>query len=156
MTKLTTTVDRNKLETHMSRTFKASRERLWEAFTDPEQVVQWWGPRKYKTTVDQMDVTVGGKWRFVHEADGETFGFRGEYRELEEPEKITWTFEFEGMPGHITVETISFEDLGDGTTKISVVSHYDNLEDLNGMVDSGMEDGAAESYDRLAELVETA
>lgn len=114
------------------------------------------GPRKYKTTVDKMEVKVGGAWRFVHEADGETYGFHGEFRELEEPARITWTFEFEGMPGHVIVETINFEDLGDGSTKISVVSHYDSLEDLNGMVESGMEDGAAESYDRLAELVEQA
>lgn len=138
----------------MSRDFKAPRELVYRAYTDPEMVPNWWGQRASTTIVDQMDVTVGGKWRYVQRGqDGSEYAFRGEYVEVVPNEKIVSTFEFEPMPGHITQDSAVFEDI-EGGTRITVTTTYANAEDLKGMVESGMEAGATESWDRLQELVE--
>lgn len=148
--KVTASGDR---EIHAERWFDASRERVWQAFTDPELIPQWWGPRSTTTTVDKMEVQPGGAWRFLHRnEDGSEDGFRGEYREINEPESITWTFEWEGLPGHVSVETATFTEQ-DGGTLISTVTVFDSPEDRDGMLQSGMEKGMRETYDRLAELL---
>jgi uncharacterized protein YndB with AHSA1/START domain len=135
--------------------YKATPERLYEAYTTPEQVKQWWGPEKYKMIIDEMDVRVGGRWRFIHEdKDGKQYGFNGVYKELDRPNKIVDSFEFEGMPGHVLIETTTFEPQPDGTTKLTTASRYDNLKDLEGMVSMGMEEGVTEGLERLAHLVE--
>ncbi len=140
-------------EIHAERFFDAPRERVWQAFTDPELVPEWWGPRSTTTIVDKMEVTPGGAWRFVgRDEDGTENGFRGEYREINEPESITWTFEWEGLPGHVSVETVTFTEK-DGGTLVSTVSVFETPEDRDGMFDSGMEVGMRETYDRLAELL---
>jgi len=101
-----------------------------------------------------MDVRPGGVWRFIqHDADGNEFGFNGEYREIVPPERLVNTFEFEGMPGHIIIDTAMFEELPDGKTKLTVTSLFDTVEDRDGMLKSGMEGGAIETWDRLAELL---
>lgn len=138
----------------MSREFKAPRDLVYRAYTDPEMVSNWWGQRTSTTIVDQMDVTVGGKWRYIQRGeDGSEYAFHGEYVEVIPNEKIVSTFEFEPMPGHVTQDSAVFEDTEDGT-RITVTSTFSNAEDLKGMVDSGMEVGATESWDRLQELVE--
>ena len=148
-TQLTTPSDR---EIVTERTFDAPRERIWEAFTDPELIPQWWGPRKYTTVVDVMDVRRGGAWRFYHEGeDGEQIGFRGTYREVTPPERLVQTFEWEGMPGHGIVETATLEDLGE-QTKVTTVSLFHTTEERDGMLSSGMESGLSESHERLDEL----
>jgi uncharacterized protein YndB with AHSA1/START domain len=99
-------------------------------------------------------VKPGGAWRFVSRApDGNEFGFHGVYREIVKPERLSWTFEFEGMPGHVSVETVTFEWL-DGMTKVTVTSVFQSKADRDGMVATGMEVGATESMNRLAELLE--
>jgi uncharacterized protein YndB with AHSA1/START domain len=104
-----------------------------------------------------MDVKVGGAWRIVQTDPGGTqHAFRGVFKEIDEPNKIVRTFEYEPMAGHILVETATFEAQPDGTTKQTITAHYENVDDLNGMVEMGMEDGQRESMDRLATLVETA
>jgi uncharacterized protein YndB with AHSA1/START domain len=80
-------------------------------------------------------------------------GFRGEFREIARPERIVWTFEWEGMPGHISVDTLTLEE-HDGKTTLTATSVFDSVEDRDGMLESGMESGAAESYDRLDEYLE--
>jgi uncharacterized protein YndB with AHSA1/START domain len=96
-----------------------------------------------------MDFRPGGKWRFVErDKQGNEWGFRGEVREVVSPERVVQTFEWEGLPGHISVETMRLEDLG-GRTRITVTSVFDSVEDRDGMLQSGMEQGAGESYDRL-------
>ncbi len=151
-------IDRDKKQTTMERVFDASRELLWKAHTDPELIPQWWGPRGYETVVEKMDVTPGGEWRFIHKAKDEkgkdaSYAFYGVYKDLKELEYITWTFNYEPIGlGHEITETVSFVDLGDGKTKVSVVSRYNTIEDLEGMVQSGMEKGATETWDRLEEL----
>jgi uncharacterized protein YndB with AHSA1/START domain len=135
------------------RVFDAPRERVFAAYTDPELIPEWWGPRRMTTIVDQMDVRPGGAWRFImREPDGQETGFRGTYREVTPPEEIVQTFEWEGMPGHVIIETARFEDLG-GRTKVTTTSLFHTTEERDGMLASGMERGLTESHDRLAELL---
>ena len=101
-----------------------------------------------------MDFWPGGPWRFVLRGpDGEVPGFRGEFREIVRPERIVWTFEWEGMPGHVSVDTLTLEEQ-DGKTTLTSTSVFDSVEDRDGMLESGMESGAAETYDRLDEYLE--
>ena len=150
ITKITTPSER---EIVTERIFDASRERVFAAMTDPEQVTRWWGPRGMETVVDRMDVEAGGQWRFVHRMpDGSETGFRGTYREVTPPERIVQTFEWEGMPGHVLVETATLEDLGE-RTKLVTVSLFHTGEERDGMLASGMEGGLNESHERLDELL---
>ncbi len=149
-TVLTTPSDR---EIVSERVFDAPRERVFTAFTDPELIPEWWGPRRLTTTVDKMDVRRGGAWRFVsRDSNGEEQGFRGTYREVTPPERVVQTFEWEGMPGHVIVETVTFEDLG-GRTKVTNISLFHTTEERDGMLASGMESGLTESHDRLDEVL---
>ena len=151
--KLTLPTDR---EIVMERTFDAPRARVFDVYTDPKLIPLWWGPRRYTTTVDKMDVRPGGVWRYISRgADGTEFAFHGTYREIKRPERLVSTFEFEGMPGHVVVDTATFEERG-GKTKVTVTSRFESVEDRDGMLKSGMEDGAAETWDRLAELLRKA
>jgi uncharacterized protein YndB with AHSA1/START domain len=150
--KVTTPSDR---EIVMTRTFDAPRELVFKAFTDPELIAKWWGLRGTSTIVETMDVRPGGAWRYISRGpNGEEYAFRGEYREVVAPEKIVQTFEFEPMPGHIVVDTAIFEER-DGKTYFTNTSVFDTKEERDGMLNSGMEGGAAESYDRLDELLAT-
>jgi len=153
--KLTVTTPSDR-EIVMTRTFDAPRELVFEAHSSCEHVRHWWGPRKYEVAGCEIDFRPGGAWRIVHKtADGaEEYGFRGEYREIVPPERIVWTFEWEGMPGHVSVETLTMEE-ENGKTRITATSRYDSVEDRDGMLQSGAEEGAAESYDRLDEYLET-
>lgn len=137
------------------RIFGAPPDRVFATMTDPELIPEWWGPREYRTTVDVMDVRPGGAWRFVHTTpDGEEqHGFRGTYREISPPDRLVQTFEWEGMPGHVIVETATLEDLGDGRTKLRTVSLFHTTEERDGMLHSGMEKGMTETHDRLEELL---
>ena len=151
-TTFTTLSDR---EIAMERVFEAARELVFEAYTDPRHIPHWWGPRGMTTVVETMDVRPGGAWRYVqHDQEGNEYGFRGEYREVVPPARLVSTLEFEGMPGLILVNTAIFEEV-DGKTKLTVTSLFASGDDLTGMIDSGGEAAARESWDRLAELLET-
>jgi uncharacterized protein YndB with AHSA1/START domain len=148
---ITTPSDREIL---CERVFDAPRDRVYAAYTDPALIPEWWGPRSMTTSVDVMDVRAGGSWRFVmHGADGSETGFRGTYREVTPPERIVQTFEWEGMPGHVSVETAEFEDLGD-RTRVVTTSIFHTAEERDGMLGSGMEGGLNETYQRMDELLE--
>jgi uncharacterized protein YndB with AHSA1/START domain len=148
---VTTPSDR---EIVMTRVFDAPRELVFEAHTSCEHMTNWWGPRRFEFASCEIDFRAGGKWRMVHrDSDGAEYGFRGEFREIVPPERIVWTFEFEGMPGHISVETLTLEE-EDGKTRVTATSLFDSIEDRNGMLESGMESGARETYDRLDEYLE--
>lgn len=137
----------------MSRVFNAPRELVWKAMTDPEAIPHWWGFRDGKVVVDQMDVRIGGVWRYIGtDPDGNEHAFNGMYNELLEPERIVYTFEYEAMAGHILIDSVTLQELG-GKTRVSVVSTFQSREDLDGMLATGMEDGANESWDRLEELL---
>jgi uncharacterized protein YndB with AHSA1/START domain len=147
---VTTPTDR---EIHTERVFDAPRDQVFAAYTDPKLIPEWWGPRDSTTIVDRMDVRSGGSWRFVmRDSDGNETGFRGSYRDVSPPERIVQTFEWEGMPGHVSVETATFEDLGD-RTKVKTVSLFHTTEERDGMLESGMETGMNETYARLDELL---
>lgn len=138
----------------MTRTFDAPRDLVWRAYTDPDLISHWWGPRHLTTTVDTLDLRPGGAWRVVQrDADGNVYAFRGEYREIVAPERLVYTFEWEGLPGHIVVDTVTLTER-DGTTTVVVTSLFQSVEDRDGMLQSGMEQGAVESWDRLAELLD--
>jgi uncharacterized protein YndB with AHSA1/START domain len=141
-------------ELHIEREFDAPRERVFAVYTDPELVSRWWGPRETTTIVDEMDPTTGGKWRFVaRDPDGSETGFRGVFREVTPPERIVQTFEWEGMPGHVSVDTAVFVDLGDGRTRVVTDSVFHLAEERDGMLESGMERGMNETFDRLDEVL---
>ncbi len=143
---VTTPADR---EIQLVREFDYGRELVFEAMSKPEHLRHWWGQAGSTLVTCEMDFRPGGAWRFVErDKDGQEWGFRGEVREIVPPEKIVQTFEFEGMPGHVSVETMRLEDLG-GRTRVTVQSVFDSQEDRDGMLSSGMESGAAESYNRL-------
>jgi uncharacterized protein YndB with AHSA1/START domain len=141
-------------EIKIERVFDAPRDRVFAVYTDPQLIPEWWGPHGTTAVVDTMDVRPGGGWRFVmHSSDGSETAFRGTYREVSPPERIVQTFEWEGMPGHVCVETATFEDLGD-RTKVITTSIFHTAEERDGMLGSGMEGGMNETYARLDELLE--
>jgi uncharacterized protein YndB with AHSA1/START domain len=149
-TAVTTPSDR---EIVTERVFEARRERVFAAYTDPELIPEWWGPRGVTTTVDQMDLRPGGGWRFVcRDSEGREDGFRGTYREVTPLERVVQTFEWEGMPGDVLVETATFEDLGE-RTRVTTNSLFHTSEERDGMLSSGMESGLSESHQRLDELL---
>ena len=148
--RVTTPSDR---EIRIERVFDAPRDRVFATFTDPELIPEWWGPHGTTTVVDRMDVRNGGSWRFVISgSDGSETGFRGTYREVTPPERVVQTFEWEGMPGHVSVDTATFEDLGE-RTKVTTVSLFHTSEERDGMIASGMERGLNETYARLDEVL---
>ena len=142
-------------EIMMTRVFDAPRELVFEAHTSAEHMRNWWGPRKYETVSAEVDFRAGGKWRVVHRGpDGDEYAFRGEFREIVPPERIVWTFEYEGAPGQIAVERLTFDE-HDGKTTLTTVSDAGSKEARDAMLESGMLDGAEETWDRLDEYVET-
>ena len=147
---LTTPSDKEVL---LTRVVNAPPDVAFKAFTDPELIPKWWGPRDMTTTVDKMEVRPGGKWRFIqHDQQGKEFAFNGEYSEVVPNQKIVNTFEFEPMAGHISVEHITFQEM-DGKTKVTDLVKYDSKADRDGMLQTGMEEGAAETWDRFEELL---
>ena len=142
---LTTPSDR---EIRIERIFNAPRERVWRAMTDPALVAQWWG-RGHKLVIERHEVERGGRWRYVEHAPSGIHGFEGRYREVVAPERVVRTFEWDGMPGHVMVESSTLEDLGDGRTKLIGVSLFHTSIERDGMLGSGMEGGMNESLAAL-------
>ncbi len=147
-------VEPGKQEIIIARLFDAPRERLFKAMTDPALIAKWWGPRKYETIVDKMEVRAGGQWHFTNRdpSTGDEHGFHGVYHSIIAPERIVDTFEYEGVPGHVLLETHTLEARGMQTLLKSHIV-YESVEDRDGMVASGMEYGQNESMERLQELV---
>jgi uncharacterized protein YndB with AHSA1/START domain len=142
------------LEIVMTRTFDAPRDLVFEAHTSCEHLSNWWGPRRYEIADCELDFRPGGAWRVVHRAPGEEHVFSGEFREIVRPERIVWTFEWGGAPGHGSEDTLTLEDQ-DGKTLMTATSVFATVEDRDGMLGSGASEGAAETWDRLAEYLET-
>jgi uncharacterized protein YndB with AHSA1/START domain len=135
------------LEIKIVRVFDAPRALVFEAHAKCEHLKHWWG--RGNPLDCEMDFRPGGTYRFVeHAPDGEQYAFRGEYRETQAPERIVQTFEFEGMPGHVWVETLELAQDG-GRTTVTSVSRFDTKEERDGMAPSGMEDGVRASYEAL-------
>lgn len=149
--KITTPSER---EIRIERIFNVPRERLWKLFTDPALVAQWWG-RGNKVVVERMELQRGGHWRFVEHGPNGVHGFEGRYREVTPPQRVVQTFEWDGMPGHVAVETMTLEDLGDGRTRLVTVSLFHTPEERDGMLHSGMEQGLSQSYAALERVAVT-
>jgi uncharacterized protein YndB with AHSA1/START domain len=148
---VTTPADR---EIRIERIFESPRDRVWRAFTEPALVAQWWG-RGNKLVIERMEVERGGHWRFVEHGPDGVHGFEGRFREVTPQERIVMTFEWDGMPGYVAVDTATFEDLGDGRTKVVTTSLFHTTEERDGMLESGMEQGLGESYAALDRLLAT-
>ena len=148
---VTTPKDR---EIRIERIFNASRDRVWKAMTDPELVAEWWG-RGNKLVIEKLEVKRGGHWRFVeHSAEG-VHGFEGRFREVTPPERVVQTFEWDGMPGYVIVNTMTLEDLGDDRTRMVTTSLFHTTEERDGFLQSGMEGGMNQSYEALDRVLAT-
>ena len=141
-------------EIRIERVFDAPVELVWRAFTDPELLAQWWG-RGNKLVIERLEVERGGHWRFVEHSPDGVHGFEGRYREVTPPERLVQTFEWDGMPGYVSVDTAEFEDLGDGRTKVVTTSLFHTTDERDGMLASGMADGLNQSYVALDDLLRT-
>jgi uncharacterized protein YndB with AHSA1/START domain len=141
-------------EIRMERIFNAPRERVWKAMTTPELIAQWWG-RGNKLVIEKFEPVRGGHWRFVEHSDHGVHGFEGRFREVTPIERVVQTFEWDGMPGHVIVQTMTLEDLGDGRTRMVDVSLFHTTEERDGMMHSGMEGGANASYAALDRVLDT-
>jgi uncharacterized protein YndB with AHSA1/START domain len=151
----TTFTQTSELEFTMTRVFNAPRELVFEACTQPRHMAQWWGPRDYTLTTCEMDVQVGGTYRFVQRApDGNTYAFHGDYREVVPPERLVMTQIFDPYPMSELLVNLTFEELGDGRTRLVDTMRFDSIESRDGSLSAGMERGARESFARLAEHVE--
>jgi uncharacterized protein YndB with AHSA1/START domain len=136
----------------VERVFDAPLDRVWRAYTDPALVAQWWG-RGNRVVVERMELERGGHWRFVEHAPDGVHGFEGRYREVTPRERISQTFEWDGLPGHTVLETVDFTDLGDGRTRIVITSLFFTAEERDGMLGSGMETGMAQSFAALDRIL---
>jgi uncharacterized protein YndB with AHSA1/START domain len=154
--KTTITVEPGKQELFVTREFDAPRDLVFRAHTDPNLFVQWLGPRGLTTTLETFEPISGGRWRFIQkDADGNEYAFHGVFHEVSS-ERIIQTFEFDGLPdsGHVVLEALTFVDLPNGRTKLTSQSVYRSVADRDGMVQSGMETGITEGYERLDEVLE--
>ncbi|NPV62695.1 MAG: SRPBCC family protein [Methanotrichaceae archaeon] len=145
-----------KQELFITREFDAPRELVFEAFTDPTLYVKWIGPRTLVTTIEIFEPRNGGSWRYIQkDPGGLEYAFHGVNHEVSAPERIIGAFEFEGLPekGHVLLETTRFEALPSNRTKLTSQSVYQSVADRDGMLQSGMEEGVHESFDRLDELL---
>jgi uncharacterized protein YndB with AHSA1/START domain len=154
--KTTITAEPGKQELFITREFDAPRELVFRAHTDPELFVQWLGPRGLTTNLEAFEPVSGGRWRFIQkDKDGNEFGFHGVFHEVS-PERMIQTFEFEGLPesGHVILETTTLEALPNGRTRLTAQSVFQSVTDRDGMIQSGMEHGVNEGYERLDEILE--
>ena len=136
------------------RDFDAPREKVFKAWTDPELVVQWLGPKSTEMRIDQWNARTGGNYRYTALQDGEEVAaFYGSFHEVRPSERLVQTFTWEGMPDGVSLETMTFEDLGDGRTRTIGLSVVENLESRDGIMASGMEVGVYEGYEKLDALL---
>ncbi len=145
-----------KQEILITREFEAPREIVFKAFTDPELYVQWIGPRGLTTIIETFEPRNGGSWRFIQkDQEGNEFAFHGVNHEVS-PKRIISTFEFEGLPepGHVLLDTLKLEELSGNRTRLVEQSVFQSVEDRDGMMQSGMDEGVNESYERLDEVLE--
>lgn len=149
------TAEPGKQEVFITREFDAPRELVFKAHTDPQLYCQWLGPRGYEMVLETFEPYSGGRYRYIHkDPDGNEFGFHGVFHEISE-ELMIQTFEFEGLPekGHVTLDTMRLERLPGDRTRITIQSLFRSVEDRDGMVQSGMERGVREGYERLDDIL---
>ena len=147
----TITAEPGRQELCITREFDAPPELVFKAHTDPELFVRWLGPRGLTTTLETFEPVSGGKWRFIQkDQEGNEYAFHGVFHEVS-PERLMQRFESEGLPesGHVTLETLMLESLANGRTRLTAQSVFQSVSDRDGMIQSGMERGVREGYERL-------
>ena len=137
----------------MEREFAAPRALVYRAYSDPELVKQWLGPRKYEMEIEVWEPRDGGRWRYVQRDATSAYGFHGVFHGPQTEERMLQTFEFEGAPGHVSLESLELIDRGDRTL-VRNHSVFQSVEARNAMIESGMEGGVNDGFDRLNELLE--
>lgn len=145
-----------KQELFIIREFNAPRELVYQAHVDPDLYIRWLGPRGYGMTLEKFEPHSGGRYRYIHkDQEGNEYGFHGVFHEIS-PERMIQTFEFEGLPesGHVILDTMKLESLPGNRTRLTIQSVYQSVEDRDGMIQSGMERGVNEGYERLDEILE--
>jgi uncharacterized protein YndB with AHSA1/START domain len=153
MGKTTIVADPGVPQVVVSREIEAPPDLVLRAFTEPDLLVQWLGPRQYVMTIQRFEPRDGGSYRYTHRAaDGNEFGFHGVFHGDPSPAGWVQTFEFDGYPGHVSMDTLSLE-ARDGGTLVRTNSLFQSVEDRDGMIASGMTDGMNQGYDRLDELL---
>ncbi|MEO6051547.1 MAG: SRPBCC family protein [Pyrinomonadaceae bacterium] len=153
--KTTITAEPRKLELYIIREFAAPRELVFRAYTEAERYEQWVGPKDLTMTIQKMDAVDGGSYEFTHERVGHKYTFHGVYHEVLAPERIIGTFEFDGLTekGHVIMGTTKFEDLGNGRSRLVHQSVFQSVQDRDGMLQSGMERGVSDGYEKLDGLL---
>ena len=137
----------------MSREFDAPVELLYRAYSEPELLKQWLGPRQYEMIVDEYDLRDGGRWRYIHRAkDGGEHGFHGVFHGPQTIDGMLQTFEYEGAPGHVSMDRLKFERRGSSTV-VRPHSTFESVEARDAMVEAGMASGVNEGFERLDELM---
>jgi uncharacterized protein YndB with AHSA1/START domain len=150
----TIVADRDLPTIRISREFDARPDKVFRAFTDRELFAQWIGPRSIDTQIDRWDATTGGHYRYAARRDGEEIAaFYGSFHEVRPSERIVQTFTWEGEPDGVSLETMTFVDLGDGRTRVESVSVVDTIEARDAIMASGMDVGVNEGYEKLDELL---
>ena len=144
----------------VTREFDAPRHLVYKAMTTPELVRRWWHAKRGEVTVVEIDLRVGGRWRYVMVADdGTEVGFHGEYREIVPDERIVSTETYEGLPEGVceedgsTVNTATFAD-ANGRTLVTLLIEAANKESRDAIIESGMEDGLQDALDLLEETAQ--
>lgn len=140
----------------LERFFDAPRDLVWRLWVDPARLPEWWGPRAYETRVEAFELRIGGRWHMVHsDPSGQSPDneFYGEFREIDPPATLTWTFTWGGMPDAMSIERVEFLEQ-DGGTLMRATADYGSSEGVAGIIDSGMAEGAAQTYDRFEELLD--
>lgn len=153
--KTTITAEPGRQEFFITREFDAPRELVFKAHTDPKLYVQWLGPRGYEMKLETFEPVSGGRYRYIHkDKDGNEYGFNGTFHEMSE-ERMIQTFEFEGLPerGHVSLDSMTLEELPGHRTKITIHSVFQTVSDRDGMIQSGMERGINDGYERLDEIL---
>jgi uncharacterized protein YndB with AHSA1/START domain len=136
----------------ITRVFDAPRRHVWTAYTEPEYIRRWWAGQRGTVTSAEVDLRVGGTWRYVMTAHGDVeVAFHGEYREIEPLERLVHTEVFEGMPDAEALDVVTFEE-HDGRTTLSILMSVPIKEIRDGIIESGMEDGMQEGMDLLEEI----
>jgi uncharacterized protein YndB with AHSA1/START domain len=145
-----------KQELFIIREFEAPRELVFRAFTEPDLLVQWLGPRDLKMKIEHMNCESGGSYRYAHsDPSGAEYWFNGVIHEVQSPDRIIQTFEFEGLPerGHVALDTATFEALPGNRTRLTTQTVFKSVSDRDGMIGAGMERGVVDSHERLDEIL---
>jgi len=136
----------------MEREFDAPAELVHRAYVEPDLVVQWLGPRKYEMVIERWDARDGGGYRYVHRDAESSYGFHGVFHSMA-PDNMVQTFEFDGAPGHVSLDSQKLEDIGNGRSRLKARTVFQSVADRDAMAESGMAEGVEDGYNRLDELL---